>query len=102
MNRKENNCRCCFCCCENNKNDWDCGHEKEYKKYCFCEREKEFPKHGCSQEKDFSKCGCSHDKCQNKNYDYGFENKSKYENSCGCGKSNYGYEKYNQNNFGWY
>lgn len=103
MNRKECNC-CCFCCFENNKNDWSLGHQKELHK-CCCqwEKEKEFSKCDCKErEKDYNKCEYSHGNYLNKNYDYGFDNKFKNENSCDCAKSNYGYEKYDQKNFGWY
>ncbi len=98
----KNGYNCCWCCCENFKNDWGCGHEKESHK-CYYEKEKEFPKCNCyEKEKEFPSCGCSQGNYSNKNYDFGFANKSKYENSCGCQKGNYGHEKYDQKNFGWY
>ena len=104
MNKKD--CNCCLCwCCENNKNDWNWGCEKEPKK-CCCEREKEFKKCGCNQEKDFSKCCCEKDfqkyDCSHNNYDFGFSNQCQNENYCECKNSNYGYNKYDQKNFGWY
>jgi len=109
MNKKDCNC-CCWCCCENQKNDW--GYEKEYQKCCYekekefpkcgCHQEKEFPKYSCHQEKEFPKCGCTYNNNLNKNYDYGFGNQSKNDGFCDCQKNNYGYSKYDQKNFGWY
>ena len=102
MNKKDCNCCCWHCCCENFKNDCGCGHEKESHQ-CCCEKEKEFPKCNYFQnEKDFHKCGCSHEKYENENYDYGFNNQYKNEGFCGCQKGNYEYEKYDQKNYGWY
>ena len=103
MNKNGYNCCWCCCSCENFKNDWGCGQEKEYHKCCKCEKEKEFPTYfKCEKEKEYNQCGCLHDNYSQGNCNYGFDNNSKYENSCGCSKSNYGYEKYNQSNFGWY
>lgn len=87
MNKKE--CNCCCCCCENNNNNWNWGQEH----HSCCQ---------CCKEKATSQCDCWGSKLQSQNYDCGCDNKYKNQSFCDCGKSNYGYEKYNQSGFGWY